>query len=136
MFVASGQDGPALDATVAARLLGVRGRLRRYVLIEGLAVISGFVLTSGFLQFLLDYGTRGLRWSMRAALLSLIVAGVLYLFWRRIVAPLKLGCSLAEIANLIERRFPELSSLLISAVRFSAGQVGPIEANSPELARS
>lgn len=126
----------ALDASVTARLRAAAARLRGYVLVEGMAWVVSFLLASASLQFLIDYGTRGLRWSMRAAMLGLIVAGVLWLLWRRVVAPLRLRFSAAQIANLIERRYPELSSLLISAVRFSSGEVGPSEANSPALVAS
>ncbi len=125
-----------LDASVTARLRAAAARLRGYVLIEGIAWVVSFLLTAAALQFLIDYGTRGVRWSMRAAMLGLIVAGVLWLFWRRVVAPLRVRFSAGQIANLIERRYPELSSLLISAVRFSSGEVGPPEANSPALVAS
>jgi hypothetical protein len=40
---------------------------------------------------------------------------------------------LADIANLIERRYPALASVLISAVRFAAGEVGSPETSSPTM---
>ena len=63
-----------LDSTVRARLRGVAHCLRRYVLIDGMAWIAGFLLCGAGVQLLLDYASRGMRWSMRAALLGVIVA--------------------------------------------------------------
>ncbi len=127
------KTAPPLDSAVAAALRAVARRLRRYALIEGVARVVGFLVLAAAVQLAFDYGTRGLRWSMRAALLALIVAGAGWFIWRRIVAPLRRRISLADVANLVERRFPSLGSSLISAVRFAEGKVGPVEANSPEL---
>ncbi len=66
-------------------------RLRGYVLIEGMAWVVVFLLSAALLQLLADYTARGMRWSMRAAMLGLIVGGVLWLVWRRVVTPLRLG---------------------------------------------
>ncbi len=125
-----------LDASVMVRLRSVASRLRGYVLIEGITRVVGFLVMAAGVQLLIDFGTRGLRWSMRAAILGLIVLTSLWLFRRLVVTPLRHRFSLAEVANLIERRYPELSSLLISAVRFAAGEVGPPETNSVALVNS
>jgi len=124
---------PSLDASVSGRLRRVANRLRLYVFFEGVGWVAGFMLTGAILQFVLDYSTRGLQWSMRATLLALIVAIAVWLIWRRIVRPLRLSLGQAEIANLVERRHPQLASALISAVRFSAGEVGLPGSNSPSL---
>lgn len=127
---------PRLDESVTARLRALALRLRGYVLLEGVAWVIGFLFTAAAIQFTLDYGTRGLRWSMRAALLAVILTGALWILWRRILSPLRVRVGLAETASLIERRFPELSSLLVSAVRFSMGDVGSAQTNSPALVAS
>ena len=127
---------PTLDESVTARLRAVAARLRGYVLLEGVAWVIGFLFVAAVVQFSLDYGTRGLRWSMRASLSALIVAGAAWVLWHRVISPLRVRVGLAETANLIERRFPDLSSLLVSAVRFSLGEVGSPEANSPTLVAS
>ena len=124
-----------LDAALTGRLRSVAARVRRYVLIEGCAWTLSFLLVVGFIQFLLDYGTRGLQLSMRAVILALIVLGAGMLTWRRIVTPLRKRIGLADIAKLVERKYPELSSLLISAVRFASGEVGPEASNSRDLMR-
>ncbi len=127
---------PTLDQSVASRLRLVARRLRGYVLVEGVARLTGFLLAAAALQLLLDYGTRGLRLSMRAALLGVLVVTAAWLFWRRVLSPLRVRVGLAEVAALVERRYPQLCSLLISSVRFSAGEVGPPQTNSPSLVAS
>lgn len=127
---------PPLDPAVSERLRGLAGTLRRYVLVEGVACVLGFLLAGAGVQFLFDYGTRGMRWSMRAALLGALIAGFLWVLWRRVVTPLRHRFGIAEMAKLVERRHPELSSLLISAVRFARGEVGSPETNSPDLVAS
>lgn len=124
---------PTIDASVTTRLRGVARRLRGFVLLEGVAWVIGFLFAAAVIQFALDYGTRGLRWSMRATLLALILTGAVWILWRRILSPLRVQVGLPETASLIERRFPELSSLLVSAVRFSLGDIGSAETNSPAL---
>lgn len=128
--------GPTLDAGLSARLGSVAVRLRWFVFLEGLAWVVGFLLAALLVQFALDFGLRGLRWSMRAASLVAILGGTGYLTWVRVVRPLKARVGHAEIANLLERRYPQLSSLLISAVRFASGHVGASASNSPALIAS
>ncbi len=129
-------DLPALDHKVTTRLRVVGARVRRYVLVEGLAWVMGFLLLGAGVQLALDYGTRGLRLSMRASLLGVIVIGVVWQVWKRLARPLRVRPQLWDVANLVERRYPELSSSLISAVRFARGEVGPAGINSPELVAS
>jgi hypothetical protein len=124
---------PTLDALVLRRLRIVANRLRRYILVEGLAWVLGFMLAASLVQVGLDLGARGLRWSMRAALLALVLAGTGWLAWRRIVRPLRKRIGLAEVANLVERKYPQLGSILISGLRFSTGEVGFPETNSPGM---
>ncbi len=127
---------PTLDASVTRRLHSVAIRLRRYVFVEGLAWVVVFVVAASLVQFLLDYAAKGLRWSMRAALCGVIVGALMWLVWRHIIRPLRRRVGLAEVACLVERRYPELSSILISAVRFSTGEVGPRRANSSDMMAS
>ncbi len=124
---------PGLDDSVTARLRAVAVRLRGYVLLEGIAYVIGFLFAAALIQFALDYGSRGMRWSMRAALLGVILAMALWILWRRVLSPLRVRVGLPEAASLIERRYPELSSLLLSAVRFSSGDTGSADTNSPSL---
>ncbi len=72
---------PMLDAVLTARLRGVAARLRWYVLIEGVAWVVGFFLLASLVQFTVDYWSRGLRWSMRAAMLGLVLAVIAYVIF-------------------------------------------------------
>lgn len=128
-----GNGAVALDGNLARRLRAVAVRLRTYLFIEGVAWVFGFLAAAAAVQFLLDYGTRGLRWSIRAALLGAVVAAALVVIWRRIIAPLRVRIADPDVANLVERRFPALESRLISAVRFARGESGSRESNSPRL---
>jgi len=131
----SGRNGGVpLDRGIRNRLASVITRLRAYVFVEGLAAICVFLLCGAVVQFLLDYGTHGMRWSMRAALLGVILVVACVMLWRRVLNPLRVRVDLPDVANLVERRFPHLASVLISAVRFSRGEFGSETSNSPELA--
>lgn len=132
----AGRHVPALDAVVRSRLHTLGFRLRALLVLEGVTVTAGVLVGSAVVQFCLDYGTRGLRWSMRASLLALVAACAAWIVWRRILSPLRIAIGPSEVAHLVERRHPQLSSMLISAVRFSTGEVGAAETNSPALMAS
>ena len=127
---------PALDESIHRRLRAVAARLRRYVLIEGIAWVVAFLFASSLIQLAIDSSARGLRWSMRAAILLVILIVVGFLLRRRVWQPGRLRIGIAEAARLVERRYPQLSALLISAVRFSTGQTGAPHAHSPALMAS
>ncbi len=125
-----------LDSSVVGRLREVVRRLRRYVFIEGVAWIVVTLVALALIQFAIDYWTRGLQWSMRAALLGLTLACGAWVAALRVWRPLRLKIGLADAAKLVERRFPELSSVLVSAVRFDQDEVGLPISNSPSLIAS
>ncbi len=129
-------ERPALDEGLAARLRSLASRVRGFVLLEGAAWVVWFVIAAVALQSLVDYGTRGLRLSIRAALLAAIACATAWLLWRRIIGPWRLRVTLADAASLVERKFPELSSVLVSAVRFSDGNGRVWASDSPGLMAS
>ena len=126
----------ALDRGLTERLRSLAGRVRGYVLLEGVAWVVWFVILAVSAQSLIDYGTRGLRWSIRAAMLAIVLGGTVAMLWRRVAGPLRLRVAIGDAASLVERRFPELASTLVSAVRFSTGSVRSVAANSPALMAS
>jgi hypothetical protein len=126
----------ALDPILASRLARMTRRIRTFVFLENAAWVLLFLFVAAWGQWVLDFTSRGMRWSMRATLLVLIVATAVVLIFRWVVAPLRLRFGAAEMAHFVERRYPKLSSTLVSAVRFSAGQVGPANLNSPGLIQS
>ncbi len=127
---------PDLDKHVQARLMRVVRRLRMVVTLDAAMRITATVLVLSVVSFAMDYGTHGLRWSMRLAYGVLAMSIILLLAWRRLWKPLHLTMGLVEVAHLVERSFPQLSSILISAVRFSSTDMTPSPSNSPALMRS
>ena len=125
-----------LDHSVATRLRAVGSKLRMLVLLEGLAWLASFGLGAAVVQFILDYGTRGLEWSIRATLTLAVFSTSVWFLWRKVLTPLRISVGASDIAGLVERRYPDLSSVLVSAVRFASGDVGRRESNSPALVSS
>lgn len=123
----------ALDSDTDHRLHAVIMRLRRFVFVEGCAWVLSYLWITCFLQFCIDYYFQGIRWSMRATILAVIVVVVGRILWKKLIQPLQMKINIAEIAQLVERQHQELSSLLITAVRFASGEVGSSLSNSPEL---
>lgn len=129
------------EARGAAKALNGRlrraiARLRLYLLVEGVLALVAFVVGLAALQFLFDYYSRGLQWSMRAALLALLLAGAVWLLVRRVLEPWLVRLEPADLAHCVERRHRELGGILVTAVRFGSGQGGGGEANSPALVAS
>ncbi|APZ96774.1 hypothetical protein [Fuerstiella marisgermanici] len=117
-------------------IAAMRSRLRRYSLISGtLAILTigaiAFWLTSGIdagwfaLQRLELPG--GLRW----LLLVLMIAGGLWLLVQHLLRPLLRRTRDAELALLLERRFPQFQDRLITAVENRSGYPddGPLVGN-------
>jgi len=136
MTEAQGQPiAPTLDRVIEGKLRRIVRRMRSYVLVEGVALVAGFLFLAAHLQLGLDYFRR-LDWSMRAALSAAILVCGCLLTWRRIITPLRVRLDLSDAAHLVERKNPQLASVLISAVRFSSGRIGPAESNSPAMVAS
>lgn len=117
---------------VIGRLNRLGRRLRAYAVADGLAALFLFGLGAASVQLFLDYTLR-MRRDMRAALLAVIAAIAAVLLWRRVWRPLRLRYGARDMASLIEKRHPGLSSALVSAVQFESGEVGAAESNSREL---
>jgi len=124
---------PPLDSSLTQRLRAIALRLRGYVVLEGAAHVVAFLVACAAVQLFLDYSTRGLEWSMRAVLLGLVILGAAVMATRRLIQPLRLRIGIVEAAQLVERKNPQLATVLLSAVRFASGETGPIQSNSPLL---
>ncbi|MCH7527596.1 MAG: hypothetical protein IID39_09175, partial [Planctomycetes bacterium] len=125
----------SFDRDVIRRLGRLGWRLRGNAVICGLAWVLTAALSVSAVQLVLDYTFR-LPWDMRAAVLGVIVVALAAALWRRVWQPLRFAYGPREMACVIERRHPELHSVLVSAVQFAAGEVGPADANSPQLVGS
>ncbi len=120
---------------VLQRLSRLAKRLRVNRALVGAGAVAVVVLLVLAIQFALDYTLR-LRLDMRCALLGVVLIVIGWITWRKLIKPQRLRFDERDVARVVEERFPQLDSLLISAVDFDAGNVGPVESNSPQLAAS
>ena len=105
------------EQSVVPRLRALGLRLRAYLLLDGLAMMSLVVLAAILITLGVDYVLH-LGWDMRLVqLLTLltVIAGVL---WQNVYRPLRKPIQPCQLAILVERQFPQLQSRLISAVEF------------------
>jgi hypothetical protein len=124
------------ETTVLRRLAALGRRLRLYVLLDGLAVLSAVALLAVVTTLAVDYTAR-LDRDMRAVQLVSLLVVLLGIAWWRIVRPLRVVLSVEHLAVLVERRFPQLSSILVSAVEFAtqAGGASDIATHSSRVMR-
>jgi hypothetical protein len=109
---------PRLDPSIRTSLAALRRRIRRYVWIEGLAAAVAWVGLAFWLSLLLDwfFEPPPLVRAGLLAVIGIVLAAVLVrMIFRRLMVPL----SDANMAMLIERRFPGLQESLLTAVELS-----------------
>ncbi|MHC5108560.1 MAG: hypothetical protein ACYTHJ_01625 [Planctomycetota bacterium] len=126
----------ALEGSLARRLDQLASRLRWFVFVQGLAVVLAVFVVSCAVQFVLDYWLHGIRVSVRAAMLAGVLGVTGWVATRHLLRPLRSPMGRPQVANLIERSYPQLSSTLISAVRFSMGEVGEAASNSRDMVKA
>jgi hypothetical protein len=100
------------------RIAALRSRLRRLLAVYGVGwlVTAGLAaaLAMGLLDYLLHFQDRGIR-----VIASLSVWGVvLWVGYRYLLVPQTARLSNADLARRVQRRFPQLSDSLASAVEF------------------
>ncbi len=123
------------ERQVLGRLNRLAARLRAYVLLDGLAMLSLAVLAAVAVTFLIDRGFQ-LTFDMRATQLATLLLAMAGVGWYGLVRPLRIRLMPAALALLIERRYPELRSRLISAVEFTEAArrpAAPRPAHSPAM---
>lgn len=106
------------DARVLRRLRSLGRRLRLYVLLDGAAggVVAACVLA--VMTGLVDYTFR-LGWDLRVGQWVSVAIILAAIIWRAILRPLHVAITPMRLAILVERKFPALSSRLVSAVEFA-----------------
>ncbi len=111
-------DRPRLEPNVTALLSRLRGRIRRYVVIEGVAATLATACALFWLCLAVDWLFEPAP-AVRRGLLAfsaLLTAGVFYQFvMRRLAVPL----SDARLALLLERRFSFFDDSLLTAVELT-----------------
>ncbi len=133
MRIRAGQPD-LLHPDIRDKLAGLRRALTGRLAVEGAAwtLVSLVALVFGTLAF--DYLLR-LERPLRAAIMALALAGVAWVLWRNLLAPLRVHMGMADLAMLVESRFGQLGDRLISAVLFSGrGQAEKIGASQAMIA--
>ncbi len=124
---------PRLSAAVTDGLTGLLRRTRTYVVVEGLAWLAAAALVLCAVQLLIDYSFH-VEWSIRGLISTLVIVAIGVVAWRHVIRPWRKPLATGDAARLIEATRPDLASLLISALRFSTGDIGDAATNSRQLA--
>lgn len=106
------------EVIVSERLADLRSRVRMLTWVSGvcwiLVVLLGGLLVTGTLDWLVHFDDSGTRLVFGLGLLG----GAGWMFWRRLVAPLRERLSSSFLAGRVESRFPGLKNRVLSAVEF------------------
>jgi len=120
---------PTIPPAVTRLLSKVRSRLRRYVILEGIAALVIWLVTMFWVGLTLDYlpvtfGANEMPREARIGLLSIVGAGGLVLFYRLILRRLTVPTNNRSLALLVEKHHPELNECLITTVEADLIQSG------------
>ncbi len=113
-----------LPPRIKAVLSRLRWRIRRYVLLEGLATAIVFVGIAFWVGLALDYvpvllGAHEMPRAARLLLLVVISIGLLTIVYRLIMRRLFVRLAAPSLAILIERHFPDLNESLVTSVELA-----------------
>ncbi len=108
----------SLSPTILSKLHLLRRLLRSRLLVEGLARLTLAAAGAVVVSLALDYALH-LDRPLRAAVLAVAAAVILYTFWRRIAKPTLAPMPLSHLALLIEKKFPQLGDRLITALELT-----------------
>jgi hypothetical protein len=106
------------DSAILPRLRSLGRRLRLYTLLDGLAVLLPAIVLALLLTLLVDHTLR-LDRDIRAGQLFSGLLAIGLIAWRWLWAPLRVRVGDTDLAVLVERKFPQLESRLISAIEFT-----------------
>ncbi|HET6884535.1 MAG TPA: hypothetical protein VFI31_30555 [Pirellulales bacterium] len=115
----STEDQPQLAPGIRQLLAVVRGRIRRYVWLEGMAATVALVGASFWLALAADWffePPRAVRYVLLAFMAGVGLAGIAWFLLRRSFARL----SDQSMAILLERRFGNLQDSLVTAVELAS----------------
>jgi hypothetical protein len=111
---------------VDSRLGEIRRLIRSSIALRGFSLIAAAIVGLALVSFVID---RTFRLPAGARGAALAVSGLLLagLAWRLLVRPLRFALSDRVLADIVERRFPDLQDRFRSAVEFRAdpGVLGP-----------
>ena len=124
----------AIMPSLLDQLRELRQRVRRLLWLNGLSCAMAGLLCGALLIGVSDWLWHFDSLGLRGGLLAILVAGVSWVTWRRLVAPLRTPLSNVELSGHLEQCFPGLRGRLATAVEFLERDVSPT-VGSPELQR-
>lgn len=114
----------------------VRRRARRMVLLYGLSCLVGATLVVALLLGLVDYLIRFQDPGIRIMASGVLLAVLVYTAYEYLVRPLARPLRDVDVAQRIERRYPQLNERLSSAVEFLGQREDDFQAGSATLRRA
>ncbi|RCS55947.1 hypothetical protein DTL42_00725 [Bremerella cremea] len=110
-----------LPESITSLLDTLRGRIRRYVLIEGFATILIWLALVFWIGLALDYvpvtfGASEMPVEARIVLLGIAGLGTLWILYSMVLSRLWVSMPYRSLALLIERRYPQLGECLLTTV--------------------
>ena len=108
-----------LDRGIVARLQALGRQLRLHLLVDGLAVVSLATVGAILITLLIDH-TFWLARDMRVTQLATLLILLAVVAWRWVINPLRVKASMQDLALLVERRYPQMESALVTAVELAA----------------
>ena len=127
---------PDMVHPLKEQVRAVRRRARRLVLVRGLGWWSALALLAAFLVGLADYVFRFQEDGSRALAFVAVVSFLSVTFWRIVLPILRRRSSDLQVAQLIERRFPQLQDRLSSSLAFLGDPPGKAAMGSLALQES
>ncbi|MGD0896671.1 MAG: hypothetical protein ABR915_02470 [Thermoguttaceae bacterium] len=115
MAISEIQERPRLSRPAEQALGGLRRAIRRYVWLEGLAAAAAWLGIAFWTSLAVDWFFEPPR-AVRAVLLAVAAAGLVFVILRLIVSRAMVPLADSSMAMLLERRFPQLEDSLLTSV--------------------
>jgi len=129
------QSSGVLPQAVAGKLRGLRGSVRRWLLVDGLTRLLWCLLALAAADLAIDWYFR-MDFAQRAMSLGLCLLLLAVLAYRRLLRPLARPLEDDALVLRVEDRNRELGQSLISAVQFSRGIDAEALGVSPAMVRA
>jgi hypothetical protein len=132
----TGNPNPLQIAPAIRNLLdALRRRIRRYVWLQGTAVSIAWLGLGFWLSLLLDWSFEPPA-AIRVAILVLILAGFVALWYRLVFRRVRTRMSDGSMAMLLERRFPQFNESLLTVVELCGRPLDAQECSPVMLGRT
>jgi len=129
------EERPELAPAVRTLLGGLRGRIRSYVWIEGLATAAAWLGVAFWVSLAIDWFFEPPP-PARGVVLALMAFGFVFVVVRLIARRAFVRLSDSSMATVLERRFPQLDDALLTAVLLTGRRADSGECNLQMLAQT